>query len=173
MSNTIMSMLQELVYAIISVGVGFVIAFLKKQIGVTNMQQLTHQSALIKQVVDAGVKYVEQTYSTGDKLNGAVTWIVGTLSSKGISVTEEEIKGLIEASVRDLKDQFGEDWGKAIKTDTTETTTTETTTTETTVDTTTPVTPVVDNNVQPVVTENTENQTSDSSKENSNLTTNI
>ncbi|HHY93268.1 MAG TPA: holin, partial [Firmicutes bacterium] len=34
----------------------------------------------------------------------------------GLKVTEDEIKGLIEAALRAFKDEFGEEWAKAVKT---------------------------------------------------------
>ncbi|MDF2534324.1 MAG: hypothetical protein K0R18_481 [Bacillales bacterium] len=113
MNELFMALIQDLAYALVTVGVGFLIAFLKKKIGVENMKKIQEQSHLIKQIVEMGVKYAEQTFESGEKLDHAIEWIITTLASKGIKVEEKEIRGLVEATIRELKDQFGEEWGKA------------------------------------------------------------
>lgn len=114
MHDVLLAFLQDLAYALVSVGAAFLIAFLKKKIGVAGMQELAEKSYLIKEIVNAGVKYAEQSFAAGEKAEKALDWIVASLAAKGIKVSEEEIKGLIEATVREFKDQFGEDWANAV-----------------------------------------------------------
>ncbi|MNJ90046.1 Phage holin protein [compost metagenome] len=115
MHDILLAFLQDIAYALASIGAAFLIAFLKKKIGVAGMQKLAEQSYLIKEVVRTGVKYAEQAFQPGEKAEKAVEWIVTTLGKKGIIVTEEEIKGLVEATVREFKDEFGENWANAVK----------------------------------------------------------
>jgi hypothetical protein len=63
------------------------------------------------------VRFVEQVYVDlhgQEKYEKAAEWLSTRLLSKGLDVSAGEIKGLIEAALRELKDSFGEEWAKAV-----------------------------------------------------------
>lgn len=113
MSGILLDFIQSIAVAAGTALAGMLIVWLKNKIGVAGMQKIAEQSALIKQIVEAGVQYAEQAFHAGEKLEKSVEWIVQTLNAKGIKVTEQEIKGLVEATLREFKDKFGEDWANA------------------------------------------------------------
>ena len=115
MNDTILALIQDAMYFLIALGVGFLVAYLKKKIGVEKLRKLQKESEFIKEVVMAGVKYAEMRFETGQKLDEASQWITNRLNEKGLSVSKEEVDGLIESSLRDIKDEFGENWGEAVK----------------------------------------------------------
>lgn len=65
-----------------------------------------------RKVIRECVKAVEQVYKALDgpeKLNKATEYAVSILNSKGIEITELEVRVLIEAFVGDLHDTLGEE----------------------------------------------------------------
>ena len=68
----------------------------------------------IKDLVIDGVLFVQERYwdhSGMQKFELAKQWIIMRLSEKGINVSEEWIDGLIDAVVKQLRAEFGdEDW---------------------------------------------------------------
>lgn len=115
MGELFMSALQDILLLVVTVGVGFVVAFLKKKLGVEKLRKLQQESEFIREVVKAGVEYAEQRFDSGEKLDAAISWITEVLNQKGIIVSEKEVEGLIESTIRQLKDEFGESWGNAVK----------------------------------------------------------
>lgn len=115
MENMIMSILSDVLMVIATVGAGFLVAFLKKKLGVEKLRKLQQESEFIKEVVKAGVQYAEQRFQSGEKLDEAIKWITTSLNAKGFIVSEKEVEGLIEATIRQFKDEFGESWGNEIQ----------------------------------------------------------
>jgi len=66
----------------------------------------------IKELVIDGVLYVQEKYlnKTGlQKFELAKAWVLSKLKDKGINVSEEWLDGLIDAIVKQLRSEFGED----------------------------------------------------------------
>ena len=69
--------------------------------------------AWIKELIVDGVLFVQERYwdhSGMQKFELAKQWIIMRLSEKGINVSEEWIDGLIDAVVKQLRDEFGDEW---------------------------------------------------------------
>jgi len=67
------------------------------------------------------VQFVEQAFKDlkgQEKFNKAAEWLAEQLTKQGLKIDEKEIKALIEAAVRQMKDTFGEDWANFSKEDT-------------------------------------------------------
>ncbi|NLZ52784.1 MAG: hypothetical protein GX892_06510 [Thermoanaerobacteraceae bacterium] len=61
-------------------------------------------------------RFVEQVYKDlhgPDKYQKAAEWLAARAQEHGLKLTADEIKGLIEAALRQLKDAFGNEWAKA------------------------------------------------------------
>jgi LL-H family phage holin len=66
-----------------------------------------------QELVAIAVKMVEQLYKDlggEEKYNKAVEWITIEAKKMGIKITENEMRGLIEAAVKTFKDQFANQW---------------------------------------------------------------
>lgn len=113
MEALILSAVKDILMILITIGVGFLVAYLKKKLGVEKLRKIQKESEFIKEVVTIGVKYAEQKYSSGEKLDAATEWITTRLNEKGIKISKEEVEGLIESTIRDIKDEFGENWANA------------------------------------------------------------
>ena len=78
---------------------GFLIPYIKRQIGETKYQK-------ILELVDIGVFAAEQIYKTLDKSDEKnilrYEYVVNFLNDKNVTITEDELKALIEAAVLKL-----------------------------------------------------------------------
>lgn len=65
-----------------------------------------------REVVKDGVRFVEQVYSAYDgeyKKQKAIEYITQTLAEAGITITELELNGLLEAAVKEFNDSGWKD----------------------------------------------------------------
>lgn len=94
----------------------YLASFLKRKVMNERMEMILKELATKKELAETAIKFVEQVYRgvlKGDeKYNKAAEWLKIQLSKLGLSYTDEEIKGLIEAALRTFKDKFGEEWAK-------------------------------------------------------------
>jgi hypothetical protein len=73
---------------------------------------------MTKQVLASlAVKFVEHAYTDlhgQEKYEQAAVWLADRAHESGIKMNADEIKGLLEAALRMVKDEFGEQWAKMI-----------------------------------------------------------
>ena len=72
--------------------------------------------AWIKELIIDGVLFVQEKYwekSGQQKFELAKVWIIEQLNEKGINVSEEWLDALIDAVVKQLKAEFGDEWYRA------------------------------------------------------------
>ena len=50
-----------------------------------------------------------------EKYEKAAEWLAARARKLGLELTPEEVKGLIEAALREIKDTFGEEWAWAVR----------------------------------------------------------
>lgn len=93
----------SLLYAIITAIAGY-IGIVLKNLAARYFNDKTKQS-----VVKTAVKYVEQVYKDlhgEEKLNAAIKAASDMLAEKGITITELEMRVLIEAAVAEFNESF-------------------------------------------------------------------
>ncbi|NNG67363.1 phage holin [Caldanaerobacter subterraneus] len=97
----------------------YLAGFLRRKVMNEKMEMILKELLTKKELAETAVKFVEQVYKDilkgEEKYNKAAEWLKIQFSKLGLSYTDEEIKGLIEAAVRTFKDTFGEEWAKQIK----------------------------------------------------------
>ncbi|MEN6351674.1 MAG: phage holin [Syntrophomonas sp.] len=115
------NMLVNLAYGALSILVpalcAIVIELMRRKLGLENIKKVKHELDNKKELANLAVKFVEQAYKDikgRDKFDKAAEWLASQAKEKGLQVTPEEIQGLIEAAIRMAKDEFGEQWGKAV-----------------------------------------------------------
>lgn len=102
LNNIIIPSLSTIVLALLGLGVKYVIGLLKSKGIITKLEAN-------KNVVSIVVNAIEQIYkNTGtkgeDKLKAAEEKVVNILASKGIKITQDEIRVLIENCIREIND---------------------------------------------------------------------
>ena len=102
--------------SLVSIGTAVFIAYLRRK----GWLETIETELLAKQELAAlAVRFAEQFYFDLDgpeKYIRASVWLSERLAEKGIKFSADEIRGLIEAALREIKDQFGNEWANEIET---------------------------------------------------------
>ncbi len=96
----------------------FLANYIKKRIGVERVKQIEAEIAAKQELAQLAVRFVEQVYRDlhgEEKYNKAAEWLAARAQEHGLKLTADEIKGLIEAALRQLKDAFGNEWAKQLQ----------------------------------------------------------
>lgn len=91
---------------------------LRRKLGVETLRKVQRELEAKQELALLAVKFVEQTYSSFKgpaKYDRAAEWLVTRANELGLRLTTKEVQGLIEAALRTLKDEFGEQWAKTIE----------------------------------------------------------
>lgn len=118
MEQLFVDLAYNLIYLLAALLAAFSVALLKRKLGTEKMRQIEAEMALKQDLAVLAVKFVEQAWTDlhGEaKYNHAAAWLSGRAGELGLKVSDSEIKGLIEAALRSLKDEFGEEWANTIK----------------------------------------------------------
>lgn len=92
------------------------VEYLRRMIGTEKMAKVQAELEAKRDLAELAVRFVEQAYvkyGGADKFNTACQWLSDRAKEKGIKISQDEIEGLIEGSLRLIKDEFGEAWAKA------------------------------------------------------------
>ena len=113
MHDAIMQLLLDIIAVLVPILVGYTIAWLKKRIGTEKMEALVRELATKRELARVAVLFVQQAYKDlggPEKYEKAAEWLSDTAQKMGIQLSEDEIKGLIEAALKELKAELGEAW---------------------------------------------------------------
>jgi len=95
----------------------FVLALLKKHVGVQKLKEIEAELTAKQEIVDTVVLFVQQVYAAYDgeeKYKMALVRATDLMNKKGLEVTPEELEILIESSVKVMKKAFGDAWKKEV-----------------------------------------------------------
>lgn len=90
---------------------------LRRYIGLQRAVQINEALITKKKLALIAVRFVEQAYKDlhGDnKFNLAAAWLAEQVNQYGFSISQAEVKGLIEAALRQFKDEFSAEWHKQL-----------------------------------------------------------
>jgi len=96
---------------------GIIFEFIRRKLGVEGIKKIQEELAAKQELVSLAVRFAQQAYQDlhgPEKYQKAVDWLVMQAERHGLAFTADEIKGMIEAAVRNFKDAFGEEWGKEL-----------------------------------------------------------
>lgn len=115
MKEIIMQLSYEALAILIPLLVAVAAEYLRRKLGNERLQRIKQELETKKELASTAVKFVEQAwrdYGGQNKYKEAAAWLTAQAQARGFSVTEAEVKGLIEAALREIKDQLGEEWAK-------------------------------------------------------------
>lgn len=115
MEGLVLRLLYDVLLLLATLAAGFLVAWLKKKIGVEGMKKIESELATKQELAALAVRFVEQVYRDlhGEaKYQKAAEWLAARAEELGLTITPDEIKGLVEAALRAFKDEFGEEWAK-------------------------------------------------------------
>jgi len=113
MHDVLLQLLYDLLALLIPILVGYAIAWLQKRIGTEKMEVLVRELATKRELARVAVLFVQQAYKDlggAVKYDKAAVWLSDAADKIGIKLSDEEIKGLIEAALKELKTEHGEVW---------------------------------------------------------------
>lgn len=113
MEDLIYNLLLILLQILIPILVGVVINLLFNKLGTEKINKYRQELDAKQELALLAVRVAEQIYydlKGPAKLEKAMSWMVEQCGKAGLNYTENEIRGLIEAALRMIKDEFGEKW---------------------------------------------------------------
>jgi hypothetical protein len=102
----VLDLMSELFLLVATIGISFVIVYVKKR-------TTSEQRRIIEIIVTEGVLFAQQMYGHlqgQERYNKAIEMITLVLREKGLKTTEQELKLMIEATLKRLKAEFGAQW---------------------------------------------------------------
>lgn len=96
----------------------YAVRWLQARLSVEGLRRIQTELETKRELAELAVRFVEQVYRDlhgEEKFQKAAEWLAERARERGLQITADEIRGLIEATLRALKDQFGEEWAKVVK----------------------------------------------------------
>jgi LL-H family phage holin len=118
MENPWVKIAMDVLAVLIPALVGLSMEYLRRRLGTEKMRKIQEELLAKKELALLAIKMVEQIYidiKGQEKYDKAAEWLSQRCKDYGIAVTSDEIQGLIEAAIRTLKDELGDDWANAIQ----------------------------------------------------------
>jgi len=118
MQDIIFSALSQILLVLVTILAGYLVRLIVAKVGLDKINKAAAELAANQTLAVMAVRYAQQCYWAQKgytRYAKAADWLAGELMSRGVKVTSDQIKILIESALRELKDEFGEEWAKAIK----------------------------------------------------------
>lgn len=116
MEDKIIQLSLEVLAILAPILAALIVELIRRKLGTEKLKQVKEELAAKQELALLAVRFVEQVYLDlhgAEKYQAAAEWLADRAVQNGLSLTADEIRGLIEAAVRQMKDSFGEEWAKA------------------------------------------------------------
>lgn len=117
MDTILINLAQNFLSLVIPVIAVMIVEVIRRYLGLQKMAQINRAIVSKKALALIAVRFVEQSYQDlhgQEKFDKAAEWLVEQVNQYGFSISESEIKGLIEAALHQLKDEFVSEWQKRL-----------------------------------------------------------
>lgn len=117
MNALVHELILNILLIVVTAGAGILVAYIKKRLGVETMKKIEQEVNNKKELARLAVLFAEQyfRYSNGEeKYVQASKWMSERLSEIGLSLSDSEIRGLLESSVHQMNKTLKAEWDKAI-----------------------------------------------------------
>ncbi|OAT81122.1 phage holin [Desulfotomaculum copahuensis] len=118
MEDKLLQLAYDLLAILIPVLAALAVEYLRRRLGTEMVKRIQEELATKQELATLAVRFVEQVYKDlhgPDKYQKAAEWLASRAQEHGLKLTADEIKGLIEAALRQLKDAFGNEWAKQLQ----------------------------------------------------------
>lgn len=108
-----MDILANLLIILLCAALTVAVEYLRQRVMNAKVERVKQAVATKRQLAELAVLFVQQAYKDLDgpkKYLKAVEWLAGRLIEHGIRTSPGEVKGLVEAVLKEVKAQFGEGW---------------------------------------------------------------
>jgi len=113
MHDLFLQLLYDIIDILVPILVGYAIAWLQKRIGTEKLEAVMRELATKRELARVAVLFVQPAYKDlggAEKYDKAAEWLTEAADKIGIQLSEEGVKGLIEADLKELKTELGEAW---------------------------------------------------------------
>lgn len=89
--------------------------WLRRKLSVERLQRIQKELETKQELAILAVRCIEQVCQDlkgTEKYNQAANWLASRAQECGLQISDDEIEGLIEATLRAFKDEFGEGWAR-------------------------------------------------------------
>ncbi|MGB9825726.1 MAG: phage holin, partial [Desulfofundulus sp.] len=107
MEDKLVQLAYDLLAILIPALAALAVEYLRRRLGTEKVKRIQEELATKQELATLAVRFVEQVYKDlhgPDKYQKAAEWLAARAQEHGLKLTAEEIKGLIEAALRQLKD---------------------------------------------------------------------
>jgi len=121
LESKLLNLALDLVSVAAAVGAALLVEWLRRKLGEQKLRRIAQELAAKQELATLAVRFVEQAYKDlhgPAKLQAASEWLAARAAEHGLKLQPDEIRGLIEAALRAIKDEFGEEWAKVTQTHT-------------------------------------------------------
>lgn len=121
MEQLFINMAWNVIIFLVAVLFATMVRYAVEKIGIEKMNRGAAEWDNVKDLAYTAVKYAEQAYREyggATKKEQALAFLSRELAQLGIRLSAETLDGIIEAMLRDIKDNLGEQWAAAIKDET-------------------------------------------------------
>lgn len=118
LESKLLNLALDLVSVLATVAAALLVEWLRRKLGQERLRQIAQELAVKQKLAALAVRFVEQVYKDlhgPDKYQKAAEWFAARAQERGLKLTADEIKGLIEAALRQIKDAFGNEWAKQLQ----------------------------------------------------------
>lgn len=118
MEDKLLQLAYDLLAILIPALAALTVEYLRRRLGTEKVKRIQEELATKQELAILAVRFVEQVYKDlhgPDKYQKAAEWLAARAQEHGLKLTADEIKGLIEAALRQLKDAFGNEWAKQVQ----------------------------------------------------------
>lgn len=118
MEDKLVQLAYDLLAILIPTLAALAVEYLRRRLGTEKVKRIQEELATKQELATLAVRFVEQVYKDlhgPDKYQKAAEWLAARAQEHGLKLTADEIKGLIEAALRQLKDAFGNEWAKQLQ----------------------------------------------------------
>ena len=118
MEDKLLQLAYDILAILIPVLAALAVEYIRRRLGTEKMRKVQEELAAKQELATLAVRFVEQVYKDlhgPDKYQKAAEWLAARAQEHGLKLTADEIKGLIEAALRQLKDAFGNEWAKQVQ----------------------------------------------------------
>lgn len=117
MDQMIMGVMWDVLILLITILAGVFIRFMAEKLGTEKLRRAQAQWESMEELTVVAIRYAEQAwreYGGKKKKEAALAFLARELSQRGIKASEETLRDLIEAILREIKDALGEEWANTI-----------------------------------------------------------
>ena len=113
MHDAVIRLLYDIIAVLVPVLVGYLVAWLQKRLGAEKIEKIKRELEIKQDLARIAVQFAQQVYKDlggPERYEKAAEWLSNMATQMGLQLSTDEVKALIEATLKELKAELGEAW---------------------------------------------------------------